>query len=118
MSTRESGAAAHVIPIYDDARQNGRAPPPPPATLQLQSPRVHASPAASSRSSGSRCVALIDFLLRIAAFGLAAAIATATRHYQFRARWDESPAQVSVSPRQFFRIIIMLYFFDRSIARD
>jgi hypothetical protein len=60
------------------------------------------------RNAGSRCVALIDFLLRIAAFGptLAAAIATAdetlsvfTQHYQFRARWDEFPALVSVSPR-------------------
>jgi hypothetical protein len=150
MSTSEAGAAPHVIPIYDDTRQHEKAPadaapPPPPqaaaaavpaaATRDAPAPVVATAPRKSGGipffrrpNAASRCVALIDFLLRIAALGptLAAAIATATadetltvftHYYQFRARWDEFPALVSVSPRPFFRII-MLYLFDRSIARD
>lgn len=125
MSTSESGATAHVIPIDDVARHHGKAPvdappPPPPAAVPVAATRDVPVAAAAPRKTGgipffrrpdrgSRCVALIDFLLRIAAFGptLAAAIATATadetlsvftQYFQFRARFDEFPALVSVPP--------------------
>ncbi|TVU16671.1 hypothetical protein EJB05_40246, partial [Eragrostis curvula] len=115
MSTSEAGAPAHVIPIDDVARHHGKAPvtdvPPPPAVTPAAVP---AAPVATAprkipffrrADRGSRCVALIDFVLRIAAFGpaLAAAIATATadetlsvftQYFQFRARFDEFPALV------------------------
>ncbi|GJN01274.1 hypothetical protein PR202_ga18527 [Eleusine coracana subsp. coracana] len=122
MSTSESGAAAHVIPIDDVAHHHGKAPvdapPPPPATAAaVPAAAARDAPVASAprktgripffrrADRGSRCVALIDFVLRVAAFGptLAAAIATATadetlsvftEYFQFRARFDEFPALV------------------------
>ncbi|XP_062227196.1 casparian strip membrane protein 1-like [Phragmites australis] len=120
MSTSEAGAAATVIPIDDVARHHGaagKAPvtaAPPPAAAAV--PVAAAAPAATTTAPrkiglpffrqadrGSRCVALIDFVLRIAAFGptLAAAIATGTsdetlsvftQFFQFRARFDDFPA--------------------------
>jgi hypothetical protein len=137
MSTSEAVAAPHVIPIYDDTRQQEKAPvdaapPRPPAAA---APRDAPAPVATAPrkcgggvpffrrpNAASRCVALIDFLLRIAAFGptLAAVIATATadetlsvftHYYQFRARWDEFPALVSVSPPVLSHHHHVLYFF-------
>ncbi|KAG8066775.1 hypothetical protein GUJ93_ZPchr0004g39182 [Zizania palustris] len=87
-----------------------------PATTSVAAPApAPAAPASSQprkspgtfffrrKDHGSRCVALLDFLLRIAAFGptLAAAIATGTsdetlsvftQFFQFRARFDDFPA--------------------------
>ncbi|PUZ49589.1 hypothetical protein GQ55_7G337900 [Panicum hallii var. hallii] len=118
MSTSEAAPApaATVIPIDDVARHHGKVPAPPPAASSAAPPA--AAPAAAATTAaprktglpffrradrGSRCVALIDFVLRIAAFGptLAAAIATATsdetlsvftQFFQFRARFDDFPA--------------------------
>ncbi|KAL6844216.1 hypothetical protein ACP4OV_025889 [Aristida adscensionis] len=120
MSTSEAGAPATVIPIDDVARHHdahaGKAPltaaPPPPAASAPAAPAP--APATAPRKTGflpffrradrgSRCVALIDFLLRVAAFGpaLAAAIATGTsdetlsvftQFFQFHARFDDFPA--------------------------
>ncbi|XP_062184307.1 casparian strip membrane protein 1 [Phragmites australis] len=86
MSTSEAGAA-------------GKAP----TTAATTAPRKTGVPFFRRADRGSRCVALIDFVLRIAAFGptLAAAIATATsdetlsvftQFFQFRARFDDFPA--------------------------
>ncbi|CAM0903791.1 unnamed protein product [Alopecurus aequalis] len=109
-----SSEAATVIPVYDVAPGQGEpsraaAPSAPPAAAA-------AAPATSTKTTarkfpmrlfhrsdrGSRCMAFLDFLLRIAAFGpvLAAAIATGTsdetlsvftEFYQFRARFDDFP---------------------------
>ncbi|KAJ1273549.1 hypothetical protein BS78_06G289900 [Paspalum vaginatum] len=120
MSTSEAGAPATVIPIDDVARHQGAPPdatgkapdvptaPPaaaaaPAATTTTAAPRKTGLPFFRRADRGSRCVALIDFVLRIAAFGptLAAAIATGTsdetlsvftQFFQFRARFDDFPA--------------------------
>ncbi|CAN6241463.1 unnamed protein product [Urochloa humidicola] len=117
MSTSEAPAAATVIPIDDVAHHHGKAPavataPPPPAAASsaaapaaaaATAPRKTGVPFFRRADRGSRCVALVDFVLRIAAFGptLAAAIATATsdetlsvftQFFQFRARFDDFPA--------------------------
>jgi hypothetical protein len=108
MSTSEAGAAATVIPIDDVARDHGKAPavataPPPPAAAGKTG-----VPFFRRADRGSRCVALLDFVLRVAAFGpaLAAAIATGTsdetlsvftQFFQFHARFDDFPALLSVS---------------------
>ncbi|CAM0903792.1 unnamed protein product [Alopecurus aequalis] len=114
-----SSEAATVIPVYDVAPGQGEpsraaAPSAPPAAAA-------AAPATSTKTTarkfpmrlfhrsdrGSRCMAFLDFLLRIAAFGpvLAAAIATGTsdetlsvftEFYQFRARFDDFPTFLSV----------------------
>jgi len=124
MSTSSEAApapAATVIPIDDVARHHGKAPAvataPPPAASSA-APAPSAAKAAAPRKTwlpffrradrGSRCVALVDLVLRIAAFGptLAAAIATATsdetlsvftQFFQFRARFDDFPALLSVA---------------------
>jgi hypothetical protein len=121
MSTSEAGAAATVIPIDDVARDHGKAPavataPPPPAAAAAvpaaattTAPRKTGVPFFRRADRGSRCVALLDFVLRVAAFGpaLAAAIATGTsdetlsvftQFFQFHARFDDFPALLSVSP--------------------
>ncbi|CAN6236716.1 unnamed protein product [Urochloa humidicola] len=120
MSTSEAPAAATVIPIDDVARHHGKAPAvataappaaapaassaaPAPAAAAATAPRKTGVPFFRRADRGSRCVALVDFVLRIAAFGptLAAAIATATsdetlsvftQFFQFRARFDDFPA--------------------------
>jgi hypothetical protein len=129
MSTSEApAAAATVIPIDDVAHHHGKAPaavataPPPAASSSAAVPPAAAAAAAAATTAprktgvvpffrradrGSRCVALVDFVLRIAAFGptLAAAIATGTsdetlsvftQFFQFRARFDDFPALLSV----------------------
>jgi hypothetical protein len=128
MSTSEApAAAATVIPIDDVAHHHGKAPaavataPPPAASSSAAVPPAAAAAAAATTAPrktgvvpffrradrGSRCVALVDFVLRIAAFGptLAAAIATGTsdetlsvftQFFQFRARFDDFPALLSV----------------------
>uniref|UniRef100_A0ACD5UTB8 Uncharacterized protein n=1 Tax=Avena sativa TaxID=4498 RepID=A0ACD5UTB8_AVESA len=116
MSTSE---AATVLPIYDVAPGQG-APSKAPAAVAPSAPPADAAaaaPAAATKTTarkfpmrlfhrsdrGSRCMAFLDFLLRIAAFGpvLAAAIATGTsgetlsvftEFYQFRALFDDFPA--------------------------
>ena len=123
MNTSEAGAAATVIPIDDVAHHHGKAPavataPPPPAAAASSvavpaaatttAPRKTGVPFFRRADRGSRCVALLDFVLRVAAFGpaLAAAIATGTsdetlsvftQFFQFRARFDDFPALLSVS---------------------
>lgn len=126
MSTSEAGAAATVIPIDDVAHHHGKAPavatapPAPPAAAAASSaavpaaattttaPRKTGIPFFRRADRGSRCVALLDFVLRITAFGpaLAAAIATGTsdetlsvftQFFQFHARFDDFPALLSVS---------------------
>ncbi|WVZ87748.1 hypothetical protein U9M48_034338 [Paspalum notatum var. saurae] len=122
MSTSEAGAPATVIPIDDvggrhhgAADATGKAP-----VVATAPPAAAAAPAATTTTTtaprktaglpffrradrGSRCVALIDFVLRVAAFGptLAAAIATGTsdetlsvftQFFQFHARFDDFPA--------------------------
>jgi hypothetical protein len=126
MSTSEApAAAATVIPIDDVAHHHGKAPaavataPPPAASSSAAVPPAAAAAATTAprktgvvpffrrADRGSRCVALVDFVLRIAAFGptLAAAIATGTsdetlsvftQFFQFRARFDDFPALLSV----------------------
>ncbi|KAG8043969.1 hypothetical protein GUJ93_ZPchr0458g22386 [Zizania palustris] len=99
MSTSE---AATVIPIYDPAVA-GKAPATSAAAPAATAPRKFPIPFFRRSDRGSRCVAFLDFLLRIAAFGptLAAAIATGTsdetlsvftQFLQFRARFDDFPA--------------------------
>ncbi|KAF7010152.1 hypothetical protein CFC21_024605 [Triticum aestivum] len=110
MSTSE---AATVIPVYDVAPGQG-APSKAPAAAAVPPAAAPAAPPTTAprkfpmrffrRSDrGSRCMAFLDFLLRIAAFGpaLAAAIATGTsdetlsvftEFFQFRARFDDFPA--------------------------
>jgi len=121
MSTSSEAApapAATVIPIDDVARHHGKAPavvtaPPPAASsaaaaATTAAPRKTGLPFFRRADRGSRCVALVDLVLRIAAFGptLAAAIATATsdetlsvftQFFQFRARFDDFPALLSVA---------------------
>ena len=123
MSTSEAGAAATVIPIDDVAHHHGKAPavataPPAPAAAASSvavpaaatttAPRKTGVPFFRRADRGSRCVALLDFVLRVAAFGpaLAAAIATGTsdetlsvftQFFQFHARFDDFPALLSVS---------------------
>uniref|UniRef100_A0A8R7PH98 CASP-like protein n=1 Tax=Triticum urartu TaxID=4572 RepID=A0A8R7PH98_TRIUA len=112
MSTSE---AATVIPVYDVAPGQGapsKAPAAAPPSAAAAAPAAAATtttprkfPMRFFRRSdrGSRCMAFLDFLLRIAAFGpaLAAAIATGTsdetlsvftEFFQFRARFDDFPA--------------------------
>ncbi|KAE8781067.1 Casparian strip membrane protein 1 [Hordeum vulgare] len=111
MSTSE---AATVIPVYDVAPGQGApskapaaAPSAPPAAAPAAAattaPRKFPMPFFQRSDRGSRCMAFLDFLLRIAAFGpaLAAAIATGTsdetlsvftEFFQFRARFDDFPA--------------------------
>ncbi|KAM3388422.1 hypothetical protein ACQJBY_010910 [Aegilops geniculata] len=112
MSTSE---AATVIPVYDVAPGQGA---PSKAPADAPPAAAAAAPAAAATTTtprkfpmrffrrsdrGSRCMAFLDFLLRIAAFGpaLAAAIATGTsdetlsvftEFFQFRARFDDFPA--------------------------
>ncbi|XP_040378915.1 casparian strip membrane protein 1 [Oryza brachyantha] len=106
-----AGEPAVSIPIHD--HDHGKAP----ATSSAVPPVAAAAPAAAVASRkvgipffrrgdhhrGSRCLAFLDFILRIAAFGpaLAAAIASGTSDetlsvftdfYQFRARFDDFPA--------------------------
>ncbi|VAH49899.1 casparian strip membrane protein 1-like [Triticum dicoccoides] len=110
MSTSE---AATVIPVYDVAPGQG-APSKAPAAAAVPPAAAPAAPPTTAprkfpmrffrRSDrGSRCMAFLDFLLRIAALGpaLAAAIATGTsdetlsvftEFFQFRARFDDFPA--------------------------
>jgi len=121
MSTSSEAApapAATVIPIDDVAGHHGKAPavataPPPAASsaaaaATTAAPRKTGLPFFRRADRGSRCVALVDLVLRIAAFGptLAAAIATATsdetlsvftQFFQFRARFDDFPALLSVA---------------------
>ncbi|VAH49898.1 unnamed protein product [Triticum turgidum subsp. durum] len=114
MSTSE---AATVIPVYDVAPGQG-APSKAPAAAAVPPAAAPAAPPTTAprkfpmrffrRSDrGSRCMAFLDFLLRIAALGpaLAAAIATGTsdetlsvftEFFQFRARFDDFPAFLSV----------------------
>ncbi|OEL29785.1 Casparian strip membrane protein 1 [Dichanthelium oligosanthes] len=117
MSTSEAPAAATVIPIDDVARHHGKATAPPAAASSAvpaaaapaaaaattTAPRKTGLPFFRRADRGSRCVALIDFVLRIGAFGpaLAAAIATGTsdetlsvftQFFQFHARFDDFPA--------------------------
>ncbi|KAM3368836.1 hypothetical protein ACQJBY_017010 [Aegilops geniculata] len=112
MSTSE---AATVIPVYDVAPGQGapsKAPAAAPPAAAAAAPAAAATtttprkfPMRFFRRSdrGSRCMAFLDFLLRIAAFGpaLAAAIATGTsdetlsvftEFFQFHARFDDFPA--------------------------
>ncbi|KAF7002738.1 hypothetical protein CFC21_018179 [Triticum aestivum] len=112
MSTSE---AATVIPVYDVAPGQGapsKAPAAAPPSAAAAAPAAAATTTAPRKfpmrffrrsDRGSRCMAFLDFLLRIAAFGpaLAAAIATGTsdetlsvftEFFQFRARFDEFPA--------------------------
>ncbi|KAF7017487.1 hypothetical protein CFC21_030924 [Triticum aestivum] len=110
MSTSE---AATVIPVYDvapgqGAPSNSKAPaaaPPAaaPAAATTTTPRKFPMRFFRRSDRGSRCMAFLDLLLRIAAFGpaLAAAIATGTsdetlsvftEFFQFRARFDDFPA--------------------------
>jgi hypothetical protein len=116
MSTSE---AATVLPVYDVAPGQGEPSKAPGAAAAPSAPP--AAPAAATKTTarsfpmrlfhrsdrGSRCMAFLDLLLRIAAFGplLAAAIATGTsdetlsvftEFYQFRARFDDFPAFLSV----------------------
>lgn len=112
MST--SDAAATVIPIDDVARQHGKAPAvdtvtaAPPPLAATTAPRKTRVPFFRRADRGSRCVALLDLVLRVAAFGpaLAAAIATGTsdetlsvftQFFQFHARFDDFPALLSVT---------------------
>ena len=121
MSTSSEAApapAATVIPIDDVAGHHGKAPAvataPPPAASSAAAAATTAAPRKTGlqffrrADRGSRCVALVDLVLRIAAFGptLAAAIATATsdetlsvftQFFQFRARFDDFPALLSVA---------------------
>uniref|UniRef100_A0A0D9WBD4 CASP-like protein n=1 Tax=Leersia perrieri TaxID=77586 RepID=A0A0D9WBD4_9ORYZ len=109
MSAAAAAEPANVsIPIHDHHHATSSAAVPPAAA---------AAPAAAvaarkvgipffrrgDHHRGSRCLAFLDFLLRIAAFGpaLAAAISTGTsdetlsvftEYYQFRARFDDFPA--------------------------
>uniref|UniRef100_A0A0E0KX11 CASP-like protein n=1 Tax=Oryza punctata TaxID=4537 RepID=A0A0E0KX11_ORYPU len=112
-----SGEPAPVsIPIHDHHGAHGKAPatssavPPPaaaaaPAAAPAVAPRKVGIPffRRGDHHRGSRCLAFLDFILRIAAFGpaLAAAISTGTsdetlsvftQFYQFRARFDDFPA--------------------------
>ncbi|XP_037478646.1 casparian strip membrane protein 1 [Triticum dicoccoides] len=112
MSTSE---AATVIPVYDVAPGQGapsKAPAAAPPSAAAAAPAAAATTTAPRKfpmrffrrsDRGSRCMAFLDFLLRIAAFGpaLAAAIATGTsdetlsvftEFFQFRARFDDFPA--------------------------
>ncbi|XP_047062991.1 casparian strip membrane protein 1 [Lolium rigidum] len=111
MSTSE---AATVLPVYDVAPGQGEPSKAPGAAAPSAPPAAPAAAAKTTARSfpmrlfhrsdrGSRCMAFLDFLLRIAAFGplLAAAIATGTsdetlsvftEFYQFRARFDDFPA--------------------------
>ncbi|EEC78284.1 casparian strip membrane protein 1 [Oryza sativa Japonica Group] len=110
MSSGEPAAVS--IPIHD---HHGKAPATSSAVPAAAAAAPAAAPAVAPRKvgipffrrgdhhRGSRCLAFLDFILRIAAFGpaLAAAISTGTsdetlsvftEFYQFRARFDDFPA--------------------------
>ncbi|KAL5215195.1 hypothetical protein ABZP36_004347 [Zizania latifolia] len=105
MSTSQEATVMLDIGAADKApaTTSVAAPAPAPAATASQPRKSRGILLFRRKDHGSRCVALLDFLLRIAAFGptLAAAIATGTsdetlsvftQFFQFRARFDDFPA--------------------------